>query len=53
MAMTAIGVFSIVLSLAALAAFFMGGLMFTILLVREVELSETEREWPEARVRHS
>lgn len=47
--MTAIGILSIVLSLLALVAFCVGGLILTISLWREMELPQADRSRPEPR----
>jgi len=39
--MTAVGLFSIILSVVALAAFFAGGLILTVFLWQEMELADT------------
>ncbi|MDH4209320.1 MAG: hypothetical protein OEV76_10630 [Anaerolineae bacterium] len=53
MALTAISVLSLFISLSALAAFLVGGIVLTIFLLREMELSEADWDWPQAQSRRS
>jgi len=42
--MAAVGLFSIIVSLVALAAFFAGGLVLTVFLWREMELADARSD---------